>query len=197
MPADRETTEAGERPRQFRKKPVVVEAVRWDGDVMTVEPLFSKSTQEIVEQSLSDPALEIPTLEGTMRAEIGDWIILGIQGELYPCKPDIFAATYEPVDTPAPLEPPAGMAEALTRANRVIDEVVAERDNLRAALASLRAELEVLRDALEPFARADRGIGDEPGPFRFETGSGHRLIEREDLRRARTLISAQKEPRNG
>jgi hypothetical protein len=40
----------------------------------------------------------IETLEGVMRAEVGDWIIRGVKGEFYPCKPDIFAATYEPVD---------------------------------------------------------------------------------------------------
>jgi hypothetical protein len=42
--------------------------------------------------------IEIETLEGTMTATPGDWIICGVQGELYPCKPDIFEATYEPVD---------------------------------------------------------------------------------------------------
>ncbi len=81
---------------KFRKKPVVIDAVRWDGDLVTVESLFSGSTQEAVEQNLGDPALLIPTLEGVMRAEVGDWIIRGVKGELYPCKPDIFAATYEP-----------------------------------------------------------------------------------------------------
>lgn len=79
---------------QYRKKPVVIEAVLWDGNLMTVEPLLSYGQ---VEQELGDYALLIPTLEGTMRAEVGDWIIKGIKGELYPCKPDIFAATYEPV----------------------------------------------------------------------------------------------------
>lgn len=51
-----------------------------------------------------DPAngnLMIRTLEGDMRAEYGDWIIRGVQGEFYPCKPDIFERTYEPVETPA------------------------------------------------------------------------------------------------
>ena len=43
---------------------------------------------------------EIRTLEGTMRADMGDWIITGVNGERYPCKPDIFAATYEPVEEP-------------------------------------------------------------------------------------------------
>jgi len=82
---------------KFRKKPVVIEAVLWDGRMTTVEPLLAGSTTETVEQDLGDPALLIPTLEGTMRAEVGDWIIRGVKGELYPCKADIFAATYEPV----------------------------------------------------------------------------------------------------
>lgn len=46
--------------------------------------------------------LEVETLEGTMTADLGDWIIRGVQGELYPCKPDIFAATYEPADAADP-----------------------------------------------------------------------------------------------
>ena len=40
----------------------------------------------------------VSTLEGTMRADVGDWIIKGVKGELYPCKPDIFQQTYDPVD---------------------------------------------------------------------------------------------------
>jgi hypothetical protein len=44
------------------------------------------------------PVLKIPTLEGEMMASIGDWIIKGVNGELYPCKPDIFAKTYEKVE---------------------------------------------------------------------------------------------------
>jgi hypothetical protein len=59
---------------KFRKKPVVIEAVRHEGN----EPLA------------------IETLEGTMLAMPGDWIITGVKGERYPCKPDIFEATYEP-----------------------------------------------------------------------------------------------------
>lgn len=79
---------------QYRKKPVVIDAVLWDGDLTTIEPLASYGQ---VEQNLGEKALLIPTLEGVMRAEVGDWIIRGIKGELYPCKPDIFAATYEAV----------------------------------------------------------------------------------------------------
>jgi hypothetical protein len=80
---------------RFRKKPVVVEAIQWDGNLSTVEKLMEGSTCESVEQDLCDPALVIVTLEGKMRAEVGDWIIRGVKGELYPCKPDIFTQTYE------------------------------------------------------------------------------------------------------
>ena len=45
-----------------------------------------------------DGSIEINTLEGTMHAEAGDWIIKGVKGEMYPCKPDIFVATYDPVE---------------------------------------------------------------------------------------------------
>lgn len=83
---------------RYRKKPVVIDAVRWDGKLTTVEPLLAGSSNPSVEQDLGDPALLIPTLEGTMRAEVGDWIIRGVKGELYPCKDDIFRATYEAVD---------------------------------------------------------------------------------------------------
>jgi hypothetical protein len=54
---------------------------------------------------------------------------------------------------------------------------------------ALLDELSRLRGALEPFARADRAFGDEPGPFRFETGRGHRLVEREHFRAAARVLS--------
>jgi len=60
---------------KFRKKPVIVDAYQHTGGA----PIF------------------IDTLEGQMRADPGDWIITGVHGERYPCKPDIFEATYEPV----------------------------------------------------------------------------------------------------
>jgi hypothetical protein len=59
--------------KKFRKKPIVVEA-------------YQTSTEMVIN-----------TLEGTLKAEPGDWIITGISGEQYPCKPDIFEKTYEPV----------------------------------------------------------------------------------------------------
>ena len=83
---------------RYRKKPVEVEAVRWDGNLATIEPILTRSRTTEVQQEFLDDALYIPTLEGTMKAEVGDYIICGIRGELYPCKPDIFEATYEAVD---------------------------------------------------------------------------------------------------
>ena len=76
---------------QFRKKPVVIEA--WKNDLEADMPDWVKDS--LVE--VCDGALIIGTLEGDMRADVGDWVIRGIKDEVYPCKPDIFTATYEPV----------------------------------------------------------------------------------------------------
>ena len=78
----------------FRKKPVVIEAIRWNGIISTLGQFLDKTPATL----LSDGTLIIPTLEGDMKASQGDWIIKGIKGEFYPCKPDIFEATYEPVE---------------------------------------------------------------------------------------------------
>lgn len=80
---------------KFRKKPVVIEAIQFDG---TNEFTLGKWMGLGVVQKSSDGSLPIETLEGTLSAAPGDWIIKGVQGEFYPCKPDIFAATYEPVE---------------------------------------------------------------------------------------------------
>lgn len=88
---------------QYRKKPVVVEAVQWNGNNFNEIESFTKSSvrhysyYEKNEYGESKTTLVIPTLEGDMTATIGDYIIRGVQGEYYPCKPDIFEATYEQV----------------------------------------------------------------------------------------------------
>ena len=78
---------------RFRKKPVVIEAIQYDGHNAIAVLAWAK-TDSITEDFMG--GIEIETLEGTMRAEVNDWIIKGIKGEFYPCKPDIFAATYDP-----------------------------------------------------------------------------------------------------
>lgn len=78
---------------RFRKKPVVIEAHRWEGDNWPDFLLFILARGG--EAHTENDKLYIDTLEGTMEASPGDWIIQGVQGEFYPCKPDIFDATYE------------------------------------------------------------------------------------------------------
>jgi hypothetical protein len=81
---------------QYRKKPVVIEAIQLEDlevyTLMSIQHLVGLG-KDIFE--VKGDGLIIKTLEGDMRASIGDWIIKGVQGELYPCKPDIFEKTYE------------------------------------------------------------------------------------------------------
>lgn len=81
---------------RFRKKPVVIEARLFDG-TNCIELLYWMNIPDAGNPELhgSDHPV-IHTLEGDMTTEIGDWIIKGVKGEFYPCKPDIFQATYEP-----------------------------------------------------------------------------------------------------
>ena len=78
---------------KYRKKPVVIEAVQFNNSADIHEFCGAK-----VREPVGEIYLEIETLEGVMRANIGDWIIKGIFGEFYPCKPDIFEKTYELVE---------------------------------------------------------------------------------------------------
>ena len=90
---------------KFRKRPVVIDAVRFEGAVPDKPPSWLRDALDagrvkFLEDGGSPtapaPALCIHTLEGFMYADPGDWIVRGVKGEMYPCKPDIFAATYEP-----------------------------------------------------------------------------------------------------
>jgi hypothetical protein len=95
----------------FRKRPIVIEAFKWTGDVnQTEDPVWicdaiRAGTVTFKNEGSPLVCLLVKTLEGTMRAEPGDWIIRGIKGEIYPCKPDIFEATYEQVGTEAAAVP--------------------------------------------------------------------------------------------
>lgn len=77
---------------KFRKKPVVINAVQWTGSNLT-EVLDFMGWRDATHDHTT--GLSIQTLEGDMHASVGDWIIQGVQGEFYACKPDIFEATYE------------------------------------------------------------------------------------------------------
>jgi hypothetical protein len=96
---------------KFRKKPVEIEAMQWDGSISSADAIEAWSDGRTRCQGYAPNArfggvpdtrdvilgIFIDTLEGEMRADPSDWIIRGVKGELYPCKPDIFAATYEPI----------------------------------------------------------------------------------------------------
>lgn len=93
--------------QRFRKKPVVIEAIEWTGKNLFDVITFTDGEPDLRHDMAADKwgqycelvrreGFKIKTLEGYMDASIGDMIIKGVQGELYPCKPDIFAETYEP-----------------------------------------------------------------------------------------------------
>lgn len=90
---------------KYRKKPVVIDAVNWDGKNFDEVSNFTKNFhghkkayEDAEEGSLKTGEYYIHTLEGVMTATKGDWIIKGVNGEFYPCKPDIFEKTYEKVE---------------------------------------------------------------------------------------------------
>ncbi|EIW19951.1 MULTISPECIES: hypothetical protein [Pelosinus] len=86
---------------KYKKKPVVIDAERYDGTEDSVVKILAMATRGVGAKAIraTFDGLLIPTLEGVMLASVGDYIIKGVAGELYPCKPDIFASTYEKADS--------------------------------------------------------------------------------------------------
>ena len=76
---------------KYRKKPVEIDAIQWTGDNKL--EIFDFCNMSYI----TDQELRIQTLEGSMIASVGDYIIKGVMGEFYPCKPDIFEMTYEKI----------------------------------------------------------------------------------------------------
>ena len=121
---------------KFRKKPVVIDAIKYEGHNLdairrflgrNVEPLFS--TME----------LPILTLEGMMLARSGDWIIKGIKGEFYPIKDDIFEATYVPVKAELEVDWQAGEIQIIATVRNHILRGHDQNGELAAALRSWEA----------------------------------------------------------
>ena len=87
---------------KYRKKPVVVEAIQYQFyNKKEIDEFVGRQLAEYTKDSqeeVYDTYLIIPTLEGNMIADCNDWIIKGVNGEFYPCKPDIFKKTYEKVE---------------------------------------------------------------------------------------------------
>ncbi|WP_333900154.1 hypothetical protein [Agrobacterium pusense] len=110
---------------KFRKKPVVIEAIQTPLDAEKL--LILSEWQGGADISVAATGIIISTLEGEMTAGKGDWIIKGVKGELYPCKPDIFATTYEPIVVAGDTDPaPTAPAEHSLFSKAALD-VTAER----------------------------------------------------------------------
>jgi hypothetical protein len=77
---------------RYRKRPVEVDAVRFNGNFDEIERFCGGDAE------YRNGELVVATWEGALRASPGDWIIRGVRGEFYPCKPDVFDVTYEPVE---------------------------------------------------------------------------------------------------
>ena len=93
--------------QKFKKKPVVIEALKWDGKNFDEVSNFTHNFhghkvayEDAEELSIETGFYHIETLEGLMKASPGDWIIKGVNGEFYPCKPDIFEKTYDVASCP-------------------------------------------------------------------------------------------------
>jgi hypothetical protein len=112
---------------KFRKKPVVIEAIQWTGTNMGEIGEFMDG----IHWAMSGGNLVIPTLEGDMAVSLNDWIIRGVKGEYYPCKPDVFEATYEPEDARQTFP---GHADTIGKIAEIINERL-RPDNLDVRVA--------------------------------------------------------------
>lgn len=83
---------------KYRKKPIIIEAVQFEGGIPSIEKIVNELKIPYNIYNFTNGAFYIHTLEGTHRADVGDFIIKGIKGEFYPVKPDIFESTYEKVE---------------------------------------------------------------------------------------------------
>jgi Protein of unknown function (DUF2829) len=84
---------------KYTKKPVTITALKWDGTEERFQEIKALAPAGALINRTHEGKIEIPTLEGVLTADLGDMVIQGIKGELYPCKPDIFDASYVPAET--------------------------------------------------------------------------------------------------
>lgn len=127
-------------PQRFTKRPVTIEAIQWDGTPKTLDTLIDWSRANTLPGGIipipnadQDNRLIIHTLEGTMRGDVGDWVIKGVSGEFYACKPDIFTQTYDPAAEHMEGERPA-------RTNADVSRISAEPSDAEVQAAAEEAE---------------------------------------------------------
>lgn len=188
-------------PKRYRKKPVVIDAIQWTGDNLrdvicfTDGPPDTRTNHagmmwEKYEDLVQRDGLKIYTLEGTMNANIGDYIIKGVKGEFYPCKPDIFAATYDPADLAA--------VPAQVRVKHLVWEMDGDTHSAKTQIGEYRvANIHgqwmwfFLWNPRSNEDRIEKGCGKKNNP-----NSAKDAAQAAHLRRIRDTIDAQPDPRD-
>ena len=107
---------------KYRKKPIVIEAIQWDGDMTEEIKTFLGSSRDYRIPIIND-VLKIFTYEGIMDCSLNDYIIKGIQGECYPCKPDVFKETYDKANT-------ISIQDEIRVTQKFIDETIEHYDQM-------------------------------------------------------------------
>ena len=141
--------------KKFRKKPVVIEAIQWTGENIVDVTEFMHSCSGFNINKFTKTVI-IETLEGTMSASKDDYIIKGVQGEFYPCKPDIFEQTYETVSgdefiTEVNITELLKVAEA---SEKQYDQVVKQNRDLQTQLNAYKKELSDIKTQIENDCKA-------------------------------------------
>lgn len=132
---------------KYRKKPVEIEAVQFkddSADTLIKLQEFMQSDLRVLFADPDNPVIKIETLEGIMDASIGDFIIKGVNGELYPCKPDIFEKTYEAVNEEDFMCNEIGKKKAMLSqpmAGQTDEEIIATREKAIKALEEMGFEV--------------------------------------------------------
>jgi len=154
---------------KFRKKPVIIDAMQYDGEV---NPEIIKFCPTIT-IDLEKIEIFIPTLEGNMRVSKGDWIIKGVKGEFYPVKPDVFAETYEKVVDELTIDDLKDLAKQSYKfTNAQLFEVEKLFDNETAHIFSAMRVL----GCVEAFDDADNSMGHRIFQDLFKTYESYRTI---------------------
>jgi len=141
--------------KKFRKKPVVIEAIQWTGENIVDVAEFMHSCSGFNINKFTKTVI-IETLEGTMSASKDDYIIKGVKGEFYPCKPDIFEQTYETVSgdefiTEVNITELLKVAEA---SEKQYDQVVKQNRDLQTQLNAYKKELSDIKTQIENDCKA-------------------------------------------
>lgn len=138
----------GERPNasKYRKKPVVIDAIQWTGNNETKVAEFTKNSNRYIE--FEGDICRIQTLEGLMTASKGDYIIKGVKGEFYPCKPDIFEETYEDANTADKMQHVKKAIEILTLGRTFYDGYFDNIETLSRTDKALKELLIAVEDKL-------------------------------------------------